>query len=57
MDIVLEICDYYLLIKVYADVFPKDGAVHEFLKPAIQSFSQIDFPSLPNLIHLIQILL
>lgn len=49
MDIVLEICDYYLFDKVYADVFPKDGAVHEFLKPAIQSFSQIDFPSLPNL--------
>nr|ADO22686.1 truncated C5-sterol desaturase [Candida albicans] len=47
MDIVLEICDYYLFDKVYADVFPKDGAVHEFLKPAIQSFSH-RFPKSPK---------
>ena len=46
MDIVLEICDYFLFDKVYSKVFPKNGAAHEFVKnsPIIQSLSNIQLP-------------
>lgn len=48
MDIVLEICDYFLFDKVYASVFPKNGAAHEFIKssPIIQTLSNIHLPKL-----------
>ncbi|RCK61080.1 Delta(7)-sterol 5(6)-desaturase [Candida viswanathii] len=46
MDIVLEICDYFLFDRVYAGVFPKDGAAHEYIKssPIIQALSNISLP-------------
>ena len=32
MDIVLEICDYYLLDKAYAKALPKNGAVDQYIQ-------------------------
>ncbi|EGW35057.1 uncharacterized protein SPAPADRAFT_48108 [Spathaspora passalidarum NRRL Y-27907] len=51
MDLVLEVCDYYLFDSVYAKVFPKDGTVHQLLKnsPVAQVLNSIQLPfSLPE---------
>ncbi|KAL6453538.1 ERG3 Delta(7)-sterol 5(6)-desaturase ERG3 [Candida maltosa Xu316] len=46
MDIVLEIFDYYAFDQAYANIFPKNGALHNFIKssPIIQSLSNIKLP-------------
>ncbi|KAG5421701.1 ERG3 [Candida metapsilosis] len=41
MDIVLEVCDYYILDKLYAKALPRGGAVDQFIQnsPVIQQVS------------------
>ncbi|KAI5953559.1 ERG3 [Candida jiufengensis] len=50
MDIVLEVCDYYLFDKLYSTILPKDGTIDQFIKnsPIInQISSSISLPKSP----------
>lgn len=50
MDIVLEICDYYLFDKVYSTILPRDGTIHNALKESlvINKLSNIAQSTIPG---------
>ncbi|RLV94338.1 Delta [Spathaspora sp. JA1] len=52
MDLVLEVCDYYLFDQAYSKLLPRDGTVHQLLKnsPIVQTISKVQLPSVSSLL-------